>query len=212
MPLVTCPDCGHDISDLAPTCIHCGRPMQTAVHPAAAPASPPYAAEPPRLDAASPGNPPPPARSAGERPMAPAAPATLPKPVAGIATVLVIGGAGLIWSMMPAHPKDPNSVYADLAVVSRGLSTLGNSAAIIGALMAAMDHRAGHKLVRVTAWLMIPAMLLLILLGWSLLGQKPEMAEAGAPALLAAFMVALVVIATAPWLLFLYLFRKSRYG
>ena len=30
MPLVTCPDCEHRISDAAPLCIHCGRPM-TAV-------------------------------------------------------------------------------------------------------------------------------------------------------------------------------------
>ena len=27
MPLVTCPDCGKSISDAAPTCIGCGRPM-----------------------------------------------------------------------------------------------------------------------------------------------------------------------------------------
>jgi DNA-directed RNA polymerase subunit RPC12/RpoP len=27
MPLIKCPDCGKEISDQAPTCIHCGRPM-----------------------------------------------------------------------------------------------------------------------------------------------------------------------------------------
>lgn len=27
MPLIACPDCGHKISDLAATCIHCGRPL-----------------------------------------------------------------------------------------------------------------------------------------------------------------------------------------
>ena len=27
MPLIACPDCGHNISDLAATCIHCGRPL-----------------------------------------------------------------------------------------------------------------------------------------------------------------------------------------
>ena len=30
MPLTTCPDCGREISSLAPACVHCGRPMQTA--------------------------------------------------------------------------------------------------------------------------------------------------------------------------------------
>lgn len=27
MPLITCPDCGRDVSDLAPTCPQCGRPL-----------------------------------------------------------------------------------------------------------------------------------------------------------------------------------------
>ncbi len=27
MSLVSCPDCQHDVSDAAPTCIHCGRPL-----------------------------------------------------------------------------------------------------------------------------------------------------------------------------------------
>lgn len=31
MPLITCPDCKKEISDAAPACIHCGRPMQRTV-------------------------------------------------------------------------------------------------------------------------------------------------------------------------------------
>ena len=30
MPLITCPDCGKEISDAAPTCPGCGRPMIAA--------------------------------------------------------------------------------------------------------------------------------------------------------------------------------------
>lgn len=38
MPLVTCPDCAREISDQAPACVHCGRPMQRpSALPAAAP-------------------------------------------------------------------------------------------------------------------------------------------------------------------------------
>ncbi|MDR1045291.1 MAG: zinc ribbon domain-containing protein [Candidatus Adiutrix sp.] len=30
MPLMSCPDCGKDVSDLAPGCPHCGRPLEGA--------------------------------------------------------------------------------------------------------------------------------------------------------------------------------------
>jgi rRNA maturation protein Nop10 len=30
MALIKCPDCGHDVSDTAPTCAHCGRPIAVA--------------------------------------------------------------------------------------------------------------------------------------------------------------------------------------
>jgi DNA-directed RNA polymerase subunit RPC12/RpoP len=39
MALVTCPDCGREISGAAPTCISCGRPMQ--VSQAQPPVAPP---------------------------------------------------------------------------------------------------------------------------------------------------------------------------
>ena len=29
MPLVKCPECGKEISDQAPACIHCGYPINT---------------------------------------------------------------------------------------------------------------------------------------------------------------------------------------
>ncbi|HET6765457.1 MAG TPA: hypothetical protein VFH27_17345, partial [Longimicrobiaceae bacterium] len=205
-----CPDCGHEISELAPSCIHCGRPMrpgdaspsaQTAGQPEVAAVTPAPAADAP-----------PPAWSRRAREMAAAAPADLPKPVAGIATVLVIGGAGLVWSMMPAHPRNPDSVGASLGVVSRGINMLGNSAAIIGALMAAMNHRAGHRVVRVAGWIMVPLLLLFILIGWVMINDSPEVSTAERSAIVAGAMGLLAVVAVAPWLLFIYLFRKSRYG
>ena len=40
MALVTCPDCRRQISDVAPACIHCGRPMRIAQAPATGPGLP----------------------------------------------------------------------------------------------------------------------------------------------------------------------------
>ncbi|HYH78658.1 MAG TPA: zinc ribbon domain-containing protein, partial [Longimicrobium sp.] len=38
MPLITCPDCGREVSDAAPACPHCGRPFQPT--PSTPPAAP----------------------------------------------------------------------------------------------------------------------------------------------------------------------------
>ncbi|HEX8393041.1 MAG TPA: hypothetical protein VF665_11835 [Longimicrobium sp.] len=37
MALITCPDCGNSVSDAAPACIHCGRPIAAASPRTAAP-------------------------------------------------------------------------------------------------------------------------------------------------------------------------------
>jgi zinc-ribbon domain len=41
MALVTCPDCGKEISDQAPACPSCGRPREPAGVPVATPVAPP---------------------------------------------------------------------------------------------------------------------------------------------------------------------------
>lgn len=41
MPVIACPDCGRDVSTLAPTCPHCGRPSPAATAPILPAAAPP---------------------------------------------------------------------------------------------------------------------------------------------------------------------------
>lgn len=40
MPVIACPDCGRDVSTLAPVCPHCGRPSPAGTTPLAASAAP----------------------------------------------------------------------------------------------------------------------------------------------------------------------------
>lgn len=40
MPVIACPDCGRDVSTLAPVCPHCGRPSPAGNAPVAAPTEP----------------------------------------------------------------------------------------------------------------------------------------------------------------------------
>jgi membrane protein YdbS with pleckstrin-like domain len=45
MPVITCPDCGRDVSTLAAACPHCGRPSPAGFAPIAGPAAPAMAEE-----------------------------------------------------------------------------------------------------------------------------------------------------------------------
>lgn len=45
MPVIACPDCGRDVSTIAPTCPHCGRPSPAGTAPIGPSAVPPSAPE-----------------------------------------------------------------------------------------------------------------------------------------------------------------------
>src|ERR1700745_3878898 len=45
MPVITCPDCGREVSTLATACPHCGRPSPSGFAPIAASAAPPATEE-----------------------------------------------------------------------------------------------------------------------------------------------------------------------
>lgn len=47
MALVNCPDCGREVSDMAPACLHCGRPQPGDRPPAPLPEEPQPSAFPP---------------------------------------------------------------------------------------------------------------------------------------------------------------------
>jgi hypothetical protein len=145
------------------------------------------------------------------RPMAPPA-ASHPKPVAGIAAVLVIGGISLVRALFPRPLHSTNPDMADYRSLADGVQVLGNSVAIIGAFMAMMGHRAGNRVVRAASAVMIPITLGLLALAWPILGNIPSAQSPEGHRAMIMLMAVLFVVGILPWLLFLFLFRRSKHG
>lgn len=147
-------------------------------------------------------------------PSAPAPAAAAPgpeKPMAGIVTALVLGVLMIIWVLRreparSAEMRDVNSVV-------NAIHTLGNTVLIIGALLSLAGHRAGNRMVRTLSILMIPAICGVMLLAWDTVTMlvEPKVDEPNAAALLGVITAISTAFQVAPWLLYLYLFRKSRY-
>jgi len=169
MPLISCPDCGREVSDAAPACPHCGRPFQVAT-PAAAAA---------------------------------------PKPVAGIAVAGVLGVLTIVWAL--GRTGASSAGVAETREMSNAVHMLGCTLLLIGAGMSAAGHRWGNRVVRATSWLMIVLVAMLVLVIRSDLAGR-ALAEGRSPPAGLGWVVALaMVVGLFPWLLYLYLFRKSKY-
>ncbi|HET7462491.1 MAG TPA: zinc ribbon domain-containing protein [Longimicrobium sp.] len=166
MPLITCPDCGREVSDAAPTCPHCGRPFKSA----------------------------------------PPAPR---KPVAGIVVACVLGVLMLLWAHGKSTSTSPEVV--EVREMSNSVYTLGCVLLLIGALMSAAGHRWGNRIVRGTSWMMIVLVsMLTIVIRSTIMDRAAAQGRATTPGFGAA-VVLLFVVGLTPWLLYLYLFRKSKY-
>lgn len=175
MPLTTCPDCGREVSTLAPACIHCGRPL----HPAR-----PAPAAPPAADAE--------------------------KPMWGIVAALVLG---VMW-IVDAMGREPAASEA-MRNVSFAVSTAhttGNAALIIFALLSLAGRRVAHRAVRALSVVMIIVTCATMLLAWRVaVGLGVDEAEPMSRGVLAGAAALTTLFQAAPWMLYLYLFRKSRY-
>lgn len=146
------------------------------------------------------------------RPMAQAAaPDAHPRPMAGIVIACVLGVVTLLWALMPGEPA-ATEWGADAKKVSQGMHVLGCSALLIGALLSLAGQRVGNRIVRTTSWLMIVAVLGLALLSWRLAssGAEADLGE-NATAILGGVAAVSALIGIAQWVLFLYLFRGSKY-
>ena len=149
-----------------------------------------------------------PASSAPPEAAAPAA----EKPMAGIVTALVLGVLMIIWVLRrePGRTEEMREVNSLINTIH----TLGNAALIIGALLSLSGHRAANRGVRVLSMLMIAALCGAMLMAWNVvasLAARELSGEPNATALLGLITAISTAFQVAPWLLYLYLFRGSRY-
>jgi di/tricarboxylate transporter len=134
-----------------------------------------------------------------------------PRPLAGIVTACVLGGVTLAWTLLPREPA-ATEWGPDVQNVSNGVHLLGCTALLIGALLSLAGQRVGNRIVRGTSWLMIVAVLGLMLMTWRLasMGAEAELGE-NAAAVLGGVALVTALFGIAQWVLYLYLFRRSRY-
>jgi hypothetical protein len=139
-------------------------------------------------------------------------PAAPPKPIAGIATVLVLCGYAVLRVLIPRPVQSTNPDVLDFRAVANGITLFGNSVAIIGALMAMMGQRAGNRVVRLASAAMIPLTLVMVAMAWAIMRDIPDADTTERRGALVALTGVAALFALAPWLLFLFLFRRSKYG
>jgi hypothetical protein len=141
-------------------------------------------------------------RAAAQQPVPAAAP---PKPIAGIVVAGVFGVLTLLW----AHGDAENPANEDTRQMANGVYTLGYVMLLIGTLMSLGGHRWGNRIARAACWITIPLVIILFIVVRQelMLRHAGEAPQPGIQAVL----WAVLGFSLLPWLLYLYLFRKSRY-
>jgi len=151
-----------------------------------------------------------PASAAVPRAAVPSAASATQKPMPGIVTALVLGVLSIVWLMQRNEPATPEA--QDVATIVNTVHMLGTIVLIIGALLALAGHRAAHGMIRGLSFVMIVAICVAMRVVWNvtapLLGETEGEVGRG---LLGGIVVISTVFQLSPWMLYLYLFRKSRY-
>jgi hypothetical protein len=146
------------------------------------------------------------------------------KPIAGIIVAVVLGIIGLLWSFAVLFHSlygSPSSIQIALQQIFPSLqiktyiglsfALIGNSALLIGGLMAYFSHPAGAKTVRITAYSMIAATALLTVLTlFATIGDEawPTL-DAPTKGALIGGLIGGVIGAVLQWGLMLFLFRAG---
>lgn len=160
------------------------------------------------------------------KPAAADSPSIEKRPIAGIAVGTVLGIIGAVWSVAATFKllySNPAGIEATLfeafpalqstSIWGAALGLLGNSALLIGVLLAFLRHPKGHKTVRLTSYCTFVALLLMFVASYLAVTGAPAWQTLDAPTKgsLIGGLSGGVIGGILQWGLVLFLFRKSRW-
>lgn len=131
-------------------------------------------------------------------------------PLAGIVTAVLLGVLSIVLAVL--FPVD-RSTPVDVKQVQwflKGAHLLGNAALLAGVMMSLGGNSRGNRAVRAVSKTMILVLLLSMGVLWTVLGRHTYV-DGGPELSWTSLVFTVAVILTAPWLLYLFLFRKSRH-
>ena len=132
------------------------------------------------------------------------------RPVAGIVTAVLLGVLSIILAVLfPVDRSTPVDVK-QVQWLLKGAHLLGNAALLAGVMMSLGGSPRGNRAVRAASKTMILLLLLAMGVLWTVLGRHTYV-DGGPELNWTSLVFTITLILTAPWLLYLYLFRKSRY-
>jgi hypothetical protein len=131
------------------------------------------------------------------------------RPTAGIATALVLG----VLTIVRAAQRDParSQEMRDANALFNALTVTGNAVLLVLALLSLWGQRRAHARIRGLSAAMIVGLCGIMLLLWRTVVSLTEPRSAGQYAIVTGLMLAGTALQAAPWILYLRLFRKSRY-
>ncbi len=148
------------------------------------------------------------------------------RPIAGIAVGTILGVIGVIWSvaaifkLLYSTPAGFDAALFEafpalqgISLIGATLGLLGNSALLIGVLLAFLRHAKGHKTVRVTSYCTFVALILIFVASYFAVTGAPAWQALDAPTKgsLIGGLSGGVIGGILQWGLVLFLFRKSRW-
>jgi hypothetical protein len=144
-------------------------------------------------------------------PAAASTPAAADKPMAGIVTAMLLGVPSIVLAVLFPVDRYTSLDVRQVQWLLKGAHVLGNAALLAGVMTSLGGHPRGNRVVRAVSGAMILVLLLAIGVLWTVLGRHTYV-DGGPERNWTSLIVTVAVILTAPWLLYLFLFRKSRYS